>query len=321
MISDQTGATTICRWKDGKLGAFSVGGDDSLRSQLFFAIPEMDRRGIYGTWWVNPGRGGPINYKKTDDAWAQCWIACYEDWKAAAGRGHDFGNHSMLHLGAASYQEAEREIGETARIIWKTNPRQRLQLFLRGGGTAWNITQAELAELLERYDCAPQGRGGGIECPTWETNPSPETFRQHVDAAIREGSWHYTAFHGIGPACEWGGPVAGEAFIALLDTLVEKRDQIWTGTFTQVHQYDQERSTARARLLEASGEAIRLELATNKDPRLYDFPLTLRTRVPDDWKQILATQGDRSARCPSAEGIVQYEAIPGKGEIRLSQAG
>jgi len=44
------GETMICKWKDNIVAAYSVGGDDSLRSQLCFAIPEMDRRGIHGTW-------------------------------------------------------------------------------------------------------------------------------------------------------------------------------------------------------------------------------------------------------------------------------
>ncbi len=316
MAAGQIGETMICRWKGGAAGAFSVGGDDSLRSQLFFAIPEMDKRGIHGTWWINPGRGGSVNYKNQDDAWAECWIACYDGWKAAAACGHDFGNHSMLHLGAKNLQEAEWEIGESARTIWRTNPRQRLQLFLSGGGTTWSISQAEMDETLERYHCV-QGRGGGIECPTWETNPSAETFREAVDTAIREGTWHFTAFHGIGPDCEWGGPIEGGAFTALLDYLVEKRGQVWTGTFTEVHKYNQERSTARLGLVEASSNQIRLELTSAKDPILYDFPLTLRTVVPGDWRLALVTQGSRSSQYPVEDGSVMYEAMPGREGINL----
>src|SRR5512142_1796336 len=104
------GETVVCRWKDNKTAAYSIGGDDSLRSQLFFAIPEMDRRGLHGTWWVNPGRGGTRNYKNQDDGWANCWIACVDDWKSAAARGHDFANHTMHHLGAKTYADAEAEI-------------------------------------------------------------------------------------------------------------------------------------------------------------------------------------------------------------------
>jgi peptidoglycan/xylan/chitin deacetylase (PgdA/CDA1 family) len=219
MNSLSLGETLICKWKDDKVAAYSIGGDDSLRSQLYFAVPEMDRRGIHGTWWVNPGRGGSVNFKNQDDAWAECWIACYADWKAAAARGHDFGNHTLHHQGASSYSQAEQEIGQTAQAIWEANPRQRLQLFLRGGGTTWGVSEDELAEILKKYDCV-RGRGGGVEDPTWEVNPSAGALRGYIDTAIQEGSWHLVGFHGIGPDCEWGGPVSGEAFIALLDYLV-----------------------------------------------------------------------------------------------------
>ena len=268
MTTQPVGSTQICKWKYDRRAAYSVGGDDSLRSQLFFAIPEMDKRGIRGTWWCNPGRRGSKSYKKEDDSWAICWIACYDQWKAAAERGHDFGNHTLHHLGASTVAEAVYEIGETARIIWETNPHQRLQLFLRGGGTTWGINNEEIEKILVQYDCV-QGRGGGIEDPTWEVDPRAETLRSYVDTAIQEGSWHLVGFHGIGPTCEWGGPVSEEAFIALLDYLVEKKDQVWAGTHTEVHKYDQERSAALVDLLEASTERIRFTLATAKDPLYF----------------------------------------------------
>ncbi len=308
------GEVTICRWKDNKRAAYSIGGDDSLRSQLFFAIPEMDRRGICGTWWVNPGRGGTVNYKNQDDAWAESWIACYEEWKAAAARGHDFGNHTMHHLGAATYAEAEQEIGRTAQIIWQTNPRQRLQLFLRGGGTTWGISDEQLAEILQKYDCV-RGRGGGVEDPTWEVDPDAALLKSYVDRAIQEGSWHLVGFHGIGPDCEWGGPVDGAAFTAMLDYLVEQRDLVWCGTHTEVHKYDQERSQASVRVTHSADNEIRLELVSKKDPGLYDEPLTLRIGVSPRWESALVRQGDSATPIQGLAGEAQFNALPNGGEI------
>ena len=317
MSNSLPGETIICKWKDNKTAAYSVGGDDSLRSQLFFAIPEMDRRGFKGTWWVNPGRGGSRNYKNRDDEWAECWIACFDQWKAAATRGHDFGNHTLHHLGAATYAEAEHEIGKTAEIIWETNPRQRLQLFLSGGGTSWGISDRELVEILTRYDCV-RGRGGGIEDPTWEVDPSADTLRSYVDIAIREGSWHLVGFHGIGPDCEWGGPVDGNAFTALLDYLVEKQDLVWCGTHTEVHKYDQERSNAHVQILEVTEDRLRLDLVSAKDPHLYDFPLTLQSSLPASWSAITVTQNGNMLSHSLTAGVVQYSATPGRGEIIIT---
>ena len=317
MPDHEVGVAEICRWKGGRAGAFSVSGDDSLRSQILFAIPAMDQRGLAGTWWVNPGRGGSVNYKKQDDAWAECWIALYDDWKAAAARGHDFGNHTLHHLGAATVEEADYQVGETARIIWQTNPRQRLQLFLRGGGTSWGISDEELARILVKYDCAPEGRGGGIECPTWECDPSAAEMIAHVDAAIQEGSWHYTAFHGIGPTAEWGGPVRGEAFIALLDTLARRRDQVWTSPFTRLYKYQQERNSARVDWLSIEKSALRGSLTCPLDPRLYDEPLTLRVSLPGGWERALLTQGNHHETVPVIKGVATFDALPGGGDILL----
>ena len=317
MKSNILGKTVICKWKDNKTAAYSIGGDDSLRSQLFFAIPEMDRRGLRGTWWVNPGRGGPENFKDRDDEWAECWIACYDLWRAAARRGHDFGNHTLHHLGAATTEEAENEIGQTARIIWETNPGQHLQLFLRGGGTRWDISDEALAKILAKYDCV-QGRGGGIEDPTWEVDPSADTLRGYVDTAIREGSWHLVGFHGIGPDCEWGGPVNGDAFIAMLDYIVEKQETIWCGTHTEVHKYVQERDSATVKILGETGDQIHLELTSTLDSRLYDFPLTLRTRIQTAPVQVNVTQKGSVYSTTISDGIVQYEAVPGRGEITIT---
>jgi hypothetical protein len=310
------GETTICRWKDDKTAAYSVGGDDCLRSQLFFAIPEMDKRGLRGTWWVNPGRGGSVNYIKRDDEWAQCWIACYDQWKAAAARGHDFGNHTLHHIGAATYAEADEEIGRAAKMIWRTNPRQRLQLFLRGGRTNWGISVEQIGEILASYDCVP-GRGGGVEDPTWEVDPDADYLKSFVDAAIQEGSWHLVGFHGIGPKCEWGGPLDAVAFTAMLDYLVAQHEMIWCGTHTEVHKYDRERISAAVTMLSVAKNEIRLELSCARDPRLYDYPLTLRTAVDTTWERVLFSQGGVSRTIEIIDGVVQYDALPNQGEISI----
>ena len=173
--------------------------------------------------------------------------------------------------------------------------------------------------MSSKYDCV-RGRGGGKEDPTWEVNPSADTLRGYVDTAILEGSWHLVGFHGIGPNCEWGGPVDGEAFTALLDYLEEKRPIVWSGTHTEVHKYDQERSTAAIHTLEATDTQIRLELVLAKDSRLYDYPLTLHTRLPAGWKTVRVTQNGIAFPYIVTADIVQYDATPGKGEISITVA-
>lgn len=108
------GETAVCRWKDNKVAAFSIGGDDSVYSQLDFVIPEMQKRGFAGTFWVNAGRG-------TIGGHSFCWVSHNAEWLAAARNGCDFGNHTMYHVGARFFDEANtksaRELGTSGRLI------------------------------------------------------------------------------------------------------------------------------------------------------------------------------------------------------------
>ncbi len=76
--------------------------------------------------------------------------------------------------------------------------------------------------------------------------------------------------------------------------------------------------SAQVTVLEATSAQIHLRLTSAKDPALYDEPLTLRTQVPADWSACLVAQGRAAKTCPVASNIVQYEAIPGSGEIVLT---
>jgi hypothetical protein len=165
-----------------------------------------------------------------------------------------------------------------------------------------------------------EGRGGGIEDPTWEVNPGAETLRGYVESALHEGSWHHVAFHGVGSNCEWGGPVDEEAFTALLDYLVEKRDQIWTGTHTEVHKYDQERKHASVTIHEVSSQQICLDLCSATIPTVYDYPLTLVTEIPGSWKTVLVTQGGHAIKFRFSSGRIQFDVIPGRGSICIRKA-
>jgi hypothetical protein len=309
---DAPGDTAVCKWWGNKHAAYSVGGDDCLTSQIEFAIPEMTRRGIFGTWWVNCGLGADAGKRE------QCWVSRSAEWIEAAKAGHDFANHTLHHKGAEDYADADHEIGENARIIREVNPGQgRLLLFLSGGGTTWGISREEREELVRKYDCV-SGRGGGIEDPTWDLYPNAATLTGYVDRAIDEGSWHLIGLHGVGPDCEWGGFPDGDAFLAMLDYLHARRDEVWAGTHTRVHKYVQERDTAHIDVLETADRLIHVRLTSDKDPALYDHPLTLRTRVPAQWSRCTVVQGESTARVTAGSGVVQYDALPGTAEIRIT---
>jgi hypothetical protein len=309
------GDTRICKWKGNRIAAFSIGGDDSLRCQIRFAIPLMTQRGIFGTWWVNTGRGhNELGFDFIDD---QAY------WAAAVKAGHDLASHTLHHTGARDASDCEWEIGENARRIWAIQPETKILLFERGGGTVWDTTEGEIKQVLAKYRCL-KGRGApAVDSPTWLINHSGAELRSFVDAAIKDGGYHTIIFHGIGPEAEWGGQSNGEAFIALLDYLVEKKALVWSDTFTKVYKYVEERDNSNGSTQDASGSRISLALTSGLDTSkgMFDYPVTLRTQVPAGWKTCTVTQGSNSTAYPVEAGLVQYSAVPNGGDISIVPGG
>jgi peptidoglycan/xylan/chitin deacetylase (PgdA/CDA1 family) len=50
------GDTQILRWKDGKKAAFMLAFDDGCPSHLKHVIPELEKRKIPGTFYLNPAK-------------------------------------------------------------------------------------------------------------------------------------------------------------------------------------------------------------------------------------------------------------------------
>lgn len=309
------GDTRICKWKGNKVAAFSVGGDDSLRSQTTFAIPLMTQRGIYGTWWVNTGRGhNELGFDFIDDQ---------DYWAAAVKAGHDLASHTLHHTGARDTADADWEIGENARRIWALQPETRILLFERGGGTVWDVTEDTIKQALVKYQCLETRGAPAVDHATWLINHSAADFRSYVDAAVKDGGYHTLIFHGIGPKAEWGGQTDGDAFVALLDYLYEKRDLIWSDTFTKVYKYVEERDKSTVSIKEASADRIRLALTSSLDTSkgFYDYPITLLTEVPGDWRTCTVTQDRKSTAYPVESGFVQFSAVPNAGDIIIVPGG
>ena len=54
---------------------------------------------------------------------------------------------------------------------------------------------------------------------------------------------------------------------------------------------------------------------------MFDYPITLTTEVPAEWKTSTVTQGGNSTTYPVTAGVVQYSAIPNAGNITIVPGG
>lgn len=69
----------------------------------------------------------------------------------------------------------------------------------------------------------------------------------------------------------------------------------------------------------------RLDAELFVEPERYDFDLTLRTRVPDDWATVAVRQADRAeelqVRTDETGPFVMYRATPNAEPVELSRSG
>ncbi len=326
----EIGHTDIAKWKRDKTAALTINFDDSTPGQAIIGVPAMVSRGLNGTWFVNPGVS---SYSANSEVWETDAPSSFQE----------LANHSMDHAGATDYVDAEYQIGTAAQIIWDAYPltRSKLIAFNRGGNTTWNVSEAEMNQLLETYFCVERLHSSGVYPGTLASTMVAQLTSQFTTGPW-VGGWGNIHFHGIcdpvdtvncvcnvegqSSNCrEYGGGVNNgavsqtqfELFLDFLTTDSFFADNVWIGGFIAVHKYKEARDAAEPLLYESSDNELILCLTSDLDPELYDEPLTLMTEVPSSWGGCTATQGDETLDCRLQAGVAFFEAGLDRGEIRL----
>jgi hypothetical protein len=308
------GEPEVLKFRDGKLGAYSMQFDDSRLSQANIMIPHLNWRGLVATFFVNPGNR---NYENTAYTWE---VICPKF-------GHELANHTMHHKGAKDYEEAEYEIGECSRHIWRVQQRRsKLLPFQRGGATTWGITEEEMEEIMSRCFLFERPSMGSMrdDIGTGFRMPS------YPQRAIDEKAAIFVHFHGIG---DGNLSVTEEYFVELLDYLVANRDKLWIGTTGEVYKYQREyEALSGDSITDAQKDGFRVvvecdeakvDLFNSSFVELYDEPMTVRSEVPKEWSTFFVRQG-REVRSYSVIEVdskiyAQYDVRPNTGEAVITR--
>ncbi len=329
----EAGHSEIAHWKFDLPFVLTINFDDSTPGQAQIGVPAMIERGLTGTWFVNPGLQP---YQDHVDTWETL----------APDNFQELANHSMNHSGAMDYAEADYEIGEAAAIIRSAYPADRSPMmgFNNGGGTDWDVSEEEYAQLLEAHDCVERLHSSGIAPAAPGPSLSGDRLA-YMQAMIVADNWTRIHFHGIcdpsdqvncvcdtpddpatcrefGGGVNYGG-VSSADFLYFLDQLVTEpffTDQVWVAGFIEAHKYQQAREVSEGVLASDEGEELRLCLRSELDPALYDDELTLITEVPAGWSDCEVSQAGVAGSCRIVDGVAHYEARIDAGPIVLGPA-
>ncbi len=305
IAADPVGTTHVAKWKDDRTAVFMLMFDDGWPSHFQVAVPELAKRDMVATFYICPAKG---EFKQMA-----------KEWDKVAPTKMVYANHTMTHRGVKDMASAEYEIGECARIIRTLQPGREDRLVSFGmpgvGPNDWNITGAQLKELLEKYHLVSRPPFAGHGAVYHQ-----KTFEEMIalaDKAIREKGVEYLVAHGVERITpNWGyqdmWPLKQTIFLPLLDALKEKSDkhELWITDHISQHQYATERDGAVIRTLKVLPNGIQLELKSTADPKFYDLPLTLVTLVPPAWRECNISQGETQLRTTAKEGVLTFDALP-----------
>lgn len=311
-MSAADGDTRIATWQDDRTAVFLLMFDDGWPSHWQVVAPELHRRGMTATFYINPAKGEYAKFPK--------------EWEKVRAMGMVMANHTMTHQGAATPEAGVKEIEDCQKALYalQPEPAPRLISFGMPGVKEWKLPpdrhQATLREnhLIDR----PPFRDRGA---VYHLKTTAQMLAL-ADQAIAAKGMEYVIIHGVERIQpNWGyqdfWALKQDVFLPLLDALQERADRgdLWITDHISWHKYKAQRETASVEV-RAAGTGFSVELATGTDPAFYDLPMTLVTMVPSAWTQASVTQDGTTTTIPVAAGTVRYRARPGAGRIHIVPA-
>lgn len=306
------GDTRIATWQDDRNAVFLLMFDDGWPSHFQVAAPELHRRGMIATFYINPAKG---EYAKFPT-----------EWEKVRAMGMVMANHTMTHQGAATPEAAVKEIEDCQKALYalQPEPAPRLISFGMPGVKEWKLPAEQHQATLKAnhlVDRPPFRDHGAV----YHLKTAGDMLAL-ADRAIAAKGMEYLVIHGverIQPNWSYQDfwALKQDVFLPLLDALKERSDrgELWITDHVSWHKYKTEREAASVRAAPA-GAGFTIELSATTDPVLYDLPLTLVTSVPGSWTQAVVAQGASATTVPVAQGAVRYRARPGSGPITIAKA-
>ncbi|NLB69538.1 MAG: polysaccharide deacetylase family protein [Lentisphaerae bacterium] len=293
----------ITKWKDGKKAVFMLEFDDSCVSHVKTAIPELVKRSMVGTFYINPGNGP---YQSQKEAWEK---------KIPKMEGIVYANHTYKHKGAPSVEVLDEELALCNEAINKCFPNMkqpRLISFGQPGGVPWEISNEEKNKLLAKYNL--------IDRPPFFGYPfhlkTREDVLKLVDTAIEKGEMRHIDFHGVG--ADWH-VTPTDIYIDLLDKLEANRDIVWITDPVSYHQYLTERNASELTVESKTANSVTFNLVCKTDSELYDLPLTIYAKIPAKWKSFTVTQNGAKVSSSISDGKLLFDVAPVNSKIVIKR--
>ncbi len=320
------GDASVCLWNDDKLAAFTLTIDDNNEQDIPFWAQMQSKYDFHFTWFLMTEANEKYNVK--------CWD-CYRKLARSGNdiQGHDdrnwYENPKKGERNPSLKKYRKRLKATQDKINTEINNQKCLiYAYPWGEGNDQEISKLFIATrdvigLPNKANTIDYNHINSISNPhIYKDNASRDKYLLPIltKTDTLEGvnyfrGWLSTHFHHI------NSDEAHTKTDGFLNYLKEKEDKIWMGTFTNVAKYSQEYATHELKVDPISDDEITFLLTDGMQNSLYDFPLTVKIRIPNNWTSFSASQNNieiiSTLISYNNSNYALVKAIPDKGRVVL----
>jgi len=267
----------IAKYKDDKACAISYTFDDGLKEHYTLVVPEMNKRGLKGTFWIN---GAKVN--EDDKHPVDTTQISWEELKEMVVAEHEISNHGWAHkkLTKITLEEVESEIRKNDSIIL-----EKIGVPSRTFCFPYNSHNDMIRKM------ASQGRVGiRTKQISVGGKSTHERLDEWVNKLLETSDWGIGMTHGI--TYGYDSFKDSSIFWEHLDKVCEKLDQIWVGTFHDVSAYRMEEENVKL-TTERKGRKIFVTPELLLDKKLFNEKLTMVIESKNRINKMKVTQGGK----------------------------
>ena len=265
----------------------------------------------------------------------------WDDIRSYANQGHEFASHMITHPYLAALDEANilYELKKSREeILNQLGPKYTFSTEIPYGTEnerALNYAE-KFYPALRNWMPEPflkeihRGEGespvsGEKEYVQWQRGALSDTplpkMKSWIDTtAAQDNLWLVLVFHGV-DGIGWE-PLSSDLLRKYFRYIKSKEDDLWVATFGDVTKYIRERMNATHNTNREDGK-ITVTLKHSLDTTMYRVPLTLKTYLPSNWKNIQVKQGsDKKTLRPKEDkkgSYVLYQAVPNSEKIEITE--
>jgi peptidoglycan/xylan/chitin deacetylase (PgdA/CDA1 family) len=314
------------RYYDSSAGLY----EDGKEKEAYIAMDSLYAKVRNG----NLRKGMELSMEMTDEQGLS-----WDSIKVYASKGYEFASHTVTHAHVTVldttniFYELEKSkldikdhLGEkycfTAEIPFGIEHPRAMKYALPFYAALRNLmTDPYMEEINRGYKTQPGS--STKEYVQWQRGPMTKTplplMKSWVDTVLTHGNiWLVLVFHGID----------GMGYEALphelLDTyftyMKSHESNLCIATFSDVAKYMRERMNATVNA-DQKKNSITVNLRHSLDIKDYNIPLTLKTYVPKEWKNVVLNNGQSKNKLPikkdSKGNFVLYPVTPNKRTVEI----